>query len=114
MAMFNLLRASYESSRAGNKKSTGDEKYHPPSAYDFSIGANDDDESTMTLLGDKWEKRAGNHGSKIKSIFYLVLGLFASASAPLPTSQSLYAPCKKPSTSTQLASNSTTVAAVTR
>ena len=64
-------------SRAGNKNSTGDEKYNPPSAHDFLNGANDDDESTMTLLGDKWKRTTRNQRSKTKLIFYLVLGLFA-------------------------------------
>ena len=64
-------------SRAGNKNSAGDEKYHLPSAYDLSNGANDDDESTRNLLGDKSETIARNQRSKTKSIFYLVLGLLA-------------------------------------
>ena len=75
--MFNLFRASYVNSRAGNKKSTGDQKYHLPSAFDLSNGANDDDESTVILLGDKSETIASNQRSKTKSIFYLVLGLLA-------------------------------------
>ena len=75
--MINLFGASYANSRAGNKNSTGDEKYHPPIAYDLNE-ANDDDESIMTLLGDKWDKTTRNQGSKTKSIFYLALVLFAA------------------------------------
>ena len=75
LAMFISFRANYMDTRAEDKKPTGDEKYHPPTAYDLFSGASDDDESTMTLLGDGWGKTSRNQRSNTKSIFYLVLGL---------------------------------------
>ena len=64
-------------SRAGNQSPIGNEKHHPPSSYDFLNGTSDDDESGMTLLGDKWKTASSKQRTKPRSAFYAVLGLFA-------------------------------------
>ena len=64
-------------SRTGSQTSTGDEKYHPPSAYDLLNGASDDDESSMTLLSDRRKRATSNQHTKTRYILYPVLGIFA-------------------------------------
>ena len=58
------------------RNSAGHEKYHPHSMYEPSNGTSDEDESGITLLGDRWKKAPNGQRKKCRSIFYPLLGLF--------------------------------------